>query len=76
MNGCGSYNLLYEVRDDRKLLVIPKGMQNELIRNAHNVGHFGVKKVVKLLDREYSFFNVHEKVQSFIRNCVHCILIN
>lgn len=43
MNGCGSYivenNLLYEVRDDRKLLVIPKGMQNEVIRNAHNVGH-------------------------------------
>lgn len=44
MNGCGSYivenDLLYETRDDRKLLVIPKGMQKELIRNAHNIGHF------------------------------------
>jgi hypothetical protein len=72
MNGCGSYivenNLLYEVRDDRKLLVIPKGMQNELIRNAHNVGHFGVKKVVELLDKEYSISNVREKVERFIRN--------
>lgn len=80
MNGCGSYivenDLLYETRDDRKLLVIPKGMQKELIRNAHNVGHFGVKKVVELLDREYSISNVREKVERFIQNCVPCILIN
>jgi len=38
--------------------------------------HFGVKKVVELLDREYSISNVREKVERFIRNCEHCILIN
>jgi len=80
MNGSGPYiienDLLYEVRDDRKLLIIPKDMQKELIRNAHYVGHFGVKKVVELLDREYSISNVREKVEHFIWNCVPCILIN
>lgn len=38
--------------------------------------NFGVKKVVELLDREYSISNVREKVERFIRNCEHCILIN
>jgi len=60
----------------RKLLVIPKGMQKELILNAHIVGHFGVKKVVELLDRDYSISNVREKVERLIQNCVPCILIN
>jgi len=80
MNGFGSYivdnNLVYEKCVNRKLLVIPRGMQNELIRYAHNVGHFGVKKIVELLDREYSICNIYEKVERFIRNCVPCILIN
>jgi hypothetical protein len=42
-------------------------MQKELIRNAHNIDHFGVKKVVELLDRKYSISNVREKVERFIK---------
>uniref|UniRef100_A0A2S2QL03 RNA-directed DNA polymerase n=1 Tax=Sipha flava TaxID=143950 RepID=A0A2S2QL03_9HEMI len=69
-------DLLYELRDHKKLLVVPRGMHREIIQNAHGVGHFGVKKVVELLNREYSISNVEERVKRFIVNCVPCILIN
>lgn len=39
------HGILYEKREDQDLLMIPKGMQTELIRNAHEIGHFSIKKV-------------------------------
>lgn len=51
-------------------------MQIELISNVHSVGHFGVRKVVELLERDYSIFNMDEKVKRFILNCVTYILVN
>jgi len=47
------HNLLYKARDDRKLLVIPKRMQKNLIKKAHEIGHFSTYKVIELLNREY-----------------------
>lgn len=31
---------------------------------------------MELLNREYSIFNLRDKVERFIRNCVPCILVN
>jgi len=68
---------LYEARDIRKLLVIPKGMQKVLINKAREIlCHFGTNKVIELLNREYSISNLGENVERFIRNCVPCIMVN
>ncbi|XP_037929192.1 uncharacterized protein LOC119663653 [Teleopsis dalmanni] len=36
--------LLYKLRNDQELIVVPKSMQREIIRHAHEKGHFAVKK--------------------------------
>lgn len=68
--------VLYEVCDDRDLLVIPEKMQTEVIRDAHNIGHFGVTKTEFLIKRDYSITGLKAKIESVIGNCVPCILIN
>lgn len=50
--------LIYEVCNGQNLLVIPYRMQNEVIRDAHNVGHFGAMKTVTLIRRDYSISNL------------------
>lgn len=68
--------ILHEVCDGNDLPIIPKNMQTEIIRNAHNIGHFGVTKTESLVRREYSIVGLKEKIESVIRNCVPCILMN
>lgn len=70
------HNVLWKVKDGAKLMVVPKRMQNEIIRKCHEKGHFGVKKTAELLTREYHFENLNEKVKNVIDNCVECILIS
>lgn len=53
----------HEKRDDEDLLMIPKGIQTELIRNVHEVDHFSTKKVEELINKDYSIKGLHEKVQ-------------
>ena len=38
--------LLYKFKNGRELLVIPQGMEDELIRATHEKGHLSVKKTV------------------------------
>ena len=66
--------LLYREREGTKLLVIPKGMQREIISQAHELGHFGLKKTQELINREYWIDGLKTKIESHIRNCVPCIL--
>lgn len=68
--------ILYELCNGNDLLVIPKNMQTEVIRDAHNVGHFGVLKTEALVRRDYSITELKTKIECVIRNCVPCILIN
>lgn len=46
--------ILHELCDGHDLLVIPKDVQTEVIREAHNIGHFGEAKTELLLRREFS----------------------
>ncbi|GBN23525.1 Pro-Pol polyprotein [Araneus ventricosus] len=51
-------------------------MQTEIIRNAHERGHTGVKYTEKHLQGYYYIPKLRQKVEKIISNCVHCILIN
>lgn len=58
------------------VLVIPKGLQNEIIRHAHEPGHFSVKKTEDLISKDYYIHKLHKKVEDYISACVPCILGN
>ena len=67
-------DLVYERINDKLLLVVPKGLRNDIIRQAHEVGHFGCKKTMETLQREYAINNMQKHVKNFIDNCLVCIL--
>ncbi|CAK1586402.1 unnamed protein product [Parnassius mnemosyne] len=67
--------ILCKEKDGTRLIVVPKKMQNEVIRKKHDYGHFGVRKTEELVSREYYVENLKEKIRKVIDNCVECILI-
>ncbi|KAK9667538.1 Integrase zinc binding domain, partial [Popillia japonica] len=67
-------DLLYKVVKDRELLVVPKDMQVEVIRSAHERGHFACRKTRELIEQEYFIPGLQSKVERFITNCVPCIM--
>ncbi|UYV81297.1 SNRNP200 [Cordylochernes scorpioides] len=46
-------NLLWKEVEGDRTLVIPKGMEMEIIKLAHEEGHFGVQKNFEMLKKEY-----------------------
>jgi predicted aspartyl protease len=66
--------LLYKRLNSENLLVVPKAMQDEVIRRCHDQGHFGAAKTAQLVKREYWFNDLDAKIKSIIQNCVPCIL--
>lgn len=68
--------VLYNYKDGRELLVVPRGMQQEIIRSSHDKGHFAVKKTEELIRRDYYIRDLQKKIEKYIANCVRCILIN
>jgi len=67
-------NILYKKDNDDLLLVVPKAMQREIIKQIHDQGHFATRKVEQLLRKEFWFTGMREKVEKVIRNCIPCIL--
>lgn len=57
----------------RKLFVVSDGMEYEIIKNAHDMGHFGKEKCKEILQRQFWIRKVDEKIKRFIQNCVSCI---
>jgi hypothetical protein len=49
-------------------------MQSQIIRRAHERGHFSVNKTEILVKRDYWFFNMRAKIERVIHNCIDCIL--
>ena len=70
------HELLYFQQEGRDLLVVPKSMQNEIIRSAHERGHFAVKRTEELIKQDYYIPGLKQKVEKVIANCVKCILGN
>ncbi|XP_037806852.1 uncharacterized protein LOC119600595 isoform X1 [Lucilia sericata] len=69
-------DVLYKMSDDYELLVIPKGMYAEIIKTAHEKGHFSIKKTKELIYKEYFIPKLEEKIQKLISNCIPCIINN
>lgn len=69
-------NVLYKYKNGHELLVIPQDMQNEIIRMAHNKGHFSVKRTEDTIIQEFYIPNLTKKIENIIANCVPCILGN
>ena len=69
-------NVLYIIKDNQELLVLPERMQDEIIKSAHEQGHFSVRKTEDLINKEYYIHKAREKIEKIIRNCVPCILAN
>ena len=65
---------IFEKCDGKKLLVVPKGMRDEIIKKAHEIGHFAVKRTVEKLRQDYSIERIEKHVQRVIECCVPCIL--
>ena len=69
-------NVLYKCVNGNDLLVVPEEMQMNLIRAAHEKGHFAVKRTEENLNNEFYIPNVKQKIEKCIANCVTCILVN
>ncbi|KAJ0176832.1 hypothetical protein K1T71_008011 [Dendrolimus kikuchii] len=55
--------VLCKAKDGTKLIVVPKKMQNEIIRKCHEKGHFGILKTEELINRDYYIDNCKEKFE-------------
>lgn len=73
---CLKNNILYKILDDDELLVVPKAMQREIIKQAHDRGHFAVKKTKELVSKEYFIPQLEDKIRSHIANCIPCVIGN
>lgn len=67
-------DLLFKEVDGDLRVVVPKSMQSQIIRQAHERGHFSIAKTEALLRNDYWIPNVKTKIEKIIKNCVACIL--
>jgi len=49
-------------------------MHYEIIRKAHENGHFGAQKIMKALQKEYYIPKLKEKAENFVECCIPYIL--
>ena len=73
---CDRNGILYKFVKGKELIVVPDSMQTEIIRNAHEKGHSGIKYTEKYLQDYFFIPKLRQKVENIISNCVHCILVN
>lgn len=66
--------LLFKEVDNDIRLVVPKVMCSQIIRRAHEKGHFSVAKTEAIVKRDYYIQNLRPKVEKIVHNCINCIL--
>ncbi|GFW16498.1 hypothetical protein TNCV_2351221 [Trichonephila clavipes] len=69
-------NNIYKFIDGAEILVIPDEMQHHFIKNAHDKGHFSVKRTLEHIKNKYFIPQLQSKIEKYIPNCVTCILKN
>lgn len=67
-------DMLMKVVEGREVVVVPAELQCEVIRRAHDNGHFGVKKLEDIIKRDYYIPHLSAKIKRQIECCVKCIL--
>ena len=70
------FGVLYRFINGDDLLVTPCCMEDEIIRSAHQRGHFATKKTEEIIKRDYYIASLTEKVNKIISNCVSCLVSN
>ena len=53
---------------------MPKGLQEEILKRTHEIGHFAVKKTAEVLAQEYWIDKMEQRIEKHISNCLTCIL--
>lgn len=66
--------ILYKEDLGNSLLVVPHCMQKEVIKQEHEKGHFGCRKMEYALRQELWFSGMRTKIQKVISECVKCSL--
>lgn len=57
-----------------RCLVIPQRMEVEIIKRAHDNGHFSKKKTIELISKDYFITHLDKKVEEYISTCIPCLL--
>lgn len=68
--------LVYKTVDGNDLLMVPRLMEVEVIKNAHEVGHFATQKTIHAVQQQYYIPHLTKKVNQVVNNCVKCIIHN
>ncbi|GFX55840.1 hypothetical protein TNCV_610061 [Trichonephila clavipes] len=68
--------LFYKTVNGTDLLVVPDEMQANIIKTAHERGHFAVLRTQDLVSKNFYIPRLKDKVQKCIQNYVTCILTN
>ncbi|GFS68321.1 transposon Ty3-I Gag-Pol polyprotein [Trichonephila clavipes] len=68
--------LLYKTVNGTDLLVAPDEMRANIIKTAHERGHFAVLRTQDLVSKDFYIPRLKDKVEKCIQNCVTCILRN
>lgn len=71
---CMRNGIVYKYESGRELLVVPASMEIEVIKTAHENGHFAFKKVEECIKQQYHIEKLKEKIQGVVNSCIPCIL--
>lgn len=67
-------SLLYKETENDVAVVVPKDMQTQVVRQAHERGHFGVTKTEEIVRKDFWFKGMRSKVEQVVSSCIDCIL--
>ncbi|XP_050476937.1 uncharacterized protein LOC126866944 [Bombus huntii] len=67
-------NILYKECKDDVLIVVSKAMRAQVVRQAHERGHFEVTKTEAMVKKDFWFKGLREKVEYVVSNCLDCSL--
>lgn len=67
-----SDGLLYKGAE--RQLVIPKNLEMEILKRVHEKGHFGKRKMLEILGRDYYIRNITKKIEEFLLTCIPRLL--
>lgn len=67
-------NLVYRKEKNRLLFYVPSLLETSVIRQAHEIGHFGINKTQEILQRSYWFPKIKEKTSDYIASCLKCLV--
>lgn len=66
--------LIYKNLKGVELIAVPEAMEYEIIKNAHDKGHFKTNKMMEIIGSEFYIQSIKTKINDHVNNCVPCIL--